>query len=390
MPNSEKFTSNKRLFIDYVPAELKQTAGNDWRVVFYVKKPGKEKLKRFRRRVPPLKNKIERERLAKRMCANINEKLLEGWSPFYEGSGQNSYKSFISVLDQFLQQNKRKLKDQMIRKDSYRAYLSFTNNIKKYLEETSKEKMLAVEFTRSFAIQFIDHIYFERKRSARTSNNYLSFLNQIGIFMEERKYLPKNPVQNISKRKVAKKKREILPGWLRNDIFKYWKLNSKAYLTLCLTTYFCFIRRTELTKLKVKHVNLFEGIIFVPGSASKNGKDGTVTIPKRLRILLAEHLSKSENSDYLFSNNNYLPGKNRLKPKKISDEWAKMRNEMDVDSKYQFYSLKDTGITNLLLLGIPAKKVRDQARHHDIRITESYVARTEKADEELLNIDFNF
>ncbi len=127
-----------------------------------------------------------------------------------------------------------------------------------------------------------------------------------------------------------------------------------------------------------------------PDQLQKNGKDGTVTIPKKLRILLVDHLVQSENSECLFSKNGFLPGTIKLNPKKISDEWAKMRAKLNFENKYQFYSLKDTEITNLLLLEVPAKKVRDQARHHDIRITETYISRTEKADNELLKIDFNF
>ena len=383
-------SSTKKVFIDYIPAELKQTNGSDWRVVYYCKVPGKEEMKRFRKRVPKLNSKKDRERLAKQICLNINNDLKSGWSPFYDVNTKNEYRLFLDTLNQFSKQTERKLKDKLIRPDSLRAYTSYLNNVKEYMLKNNMENMLSVEFTRDFVVTFLDHIYFERKRSARTHNNYLGFLNLIGVFMEDRKYIPQNPVFKIPKRKVNKKKREVLPHWLRDDIINYCSLKSKAYLTLCLTTYFCFVRRTELTKLLVKHVNIKEGTIFVPGDASKNGRDGTVTITKKLMPLLRNHIDGSNNSFYLFSENNYLPGERQLQPKKISDEWAEMRRKMNLDSKYQFYSLKDTGITNLLLMGVPAKKVRDQARHYDIRVTESYISRNEKADEELRTIDFEF
>lgn len=382
-------SQNTRLFIDYIPAELKQTQSDDWRIVYYCKIPGKEKLKRFRKRVPNLQNKTLRRKLAKKICEKINRELAEGWSPFFDGKRQGDFQLFSNILKQFVDQAKRKLKDGSIRKDSLRSYVSFSNNINSYINKKNPQ-MMAAEFDRHFIIDFLDYIYFEKKRTARTSNNYLSFLNQVGIFMEDRKYVVSNPAAKIPKRKEVKKKREYLPDWLRNDILNYWKTRNINYLTLCLTTYFCFIRRTELTKLLVKHVNLKEGIIFIPGDASKNRRDGTVTIPKKLISLLAEHISQNYNSDFLFSADDFKPGKFQLAPKKISDEWAKMRAEMAVDSKYQFYSLKDTGITNLLLMGVPAKKVRDQARHYDIRITESYISRTEEADEEIRTIDFKF
>ena len=75
--------------------------------------------------------------------------------------------------------------------------------------------------------------------------------------------------------------------------------------------------------------------------------------------------------DYLFSES-YLPGAVQLAPKKISDEWVKIRTALKLPKKYQWYSLKDTGITNMLKAGVPTIAVRDQARHHSIIQTEAY------------------
>ena len=162
------------------------------------------------------------------------------------------------------------------------------------------------------------------------------------------------------------------------------------YYVLCMLTYYCFIRRTEITKLKVSDVHLHQGYILIDGTNSKNKKTESVTIPDIFLPDLALHLAKANNSDYLFSTNNFKAGKEPITPKKISDEWAKFRKLHKFDSKYQFYSLKDTGITDLLNTGIPAIKVRDQARHHDLKITESYTARNKFADEAVKSAAFSF
>ena len=75
---------------------------------------------------------------------------------------------------------------------------------------------------------------------------------------------------------------------------------------------FCFIRRTEISKLLVKHVNLVKDTIFIPGDISKNTKDGIVTIPKKLKELLLIHLDGSTQEDFLFSDDNFKPGKKKL------------------------------------------------------------------------------
>ena len=39
-------------------------------------------------------------------------------------------------------------------------------------------------------------------------------------------------------------------------------------------------------------------------------------------------------------------------------------------------------------LNIPTIKIRDQARHHDIRITETYTPRLTESDSTIKNLDF--
>ncbi len=390
MENSEKTVSHKVPFIDFVPAEVKETTGENWRIVFYVRKPGTDKMQRFRRRVKKISGQQNRMRYAKRICAELNAKLYDGWSPFVESYAKNEYKLLNEVMDLFLEQCNRRLKDHLLRPDSLRAYTSYIKNIQDYMQATGKTEMFTVEFNKKFVLNFLDHIYFYKKRSARTSNNYLAFCNLLATFMVDREYLAVNPTSGIDRRKIGKKKREIIPPAVRNEIFKYQAVHNKNFLTLSLTVYFCFIRRTEISILRVKHINLIENTIFIPKEISKNGKDGIVTIPKKLKELLLIHLDGATKEDYLFSSDNFKPGKVRLQPKKISDEWAKMRTVLKFKQEYQFYSLKDTGITELFLLGVPTIKIRDQARHHDIKITETYTPRNYVCDETIRNLDFNF
>lgn len=58
--------------------------------------------------------------------------------------------------------------------------------------------------------------------------------------------------------------------------------------------------------------------------------------------------------------------------------------------EYHFYGLKDTGITDLFLLGLPAIKIRDQARHSSVSITELYTPYNMGCDEFIRNAGNNF
>ena len=87
--------------------------------------------------------------------------------------------------------------------------------------------------------------------------------------------------------------------------------------------------------------------------------------------------------DYLFSDN-FAPGRIRKSEKSFRDYWTKhMRKELEFSERYKFYSLKDTGITNMLRANTDILTVRDQARHSSILITDIYTPKDIKEANEL-------
>ena len=74
---------------------------------------------------------------------------------------------------------------------------------------------------------------------------------------------------------------------------------------------------------------------------------------------------------YLFSAK-FRPGPERKSEKNFRDYWSrKVRPALGWGLRYKFYSLKDTGITNMLR-SCDVVSVRDQARHSSILITDIY------------------
>lgn len=385
MPNSKKLFSSK-IFIDYKPAELRKN--KEWIIVYYAKVPAKNELKRFRVRVAKLANYTERLRYAKKLERAINKKLEAGWSPFYEDA-TNTYKSISEVFDNYLTTIKKEVLDGVKRPDTIRSYTSYLKIIQEYLEKRQKNLKFLVELDIFIVNQFLDYVYLERNSSARTYNNYLRFLSALFSWSKSKGYIKTNPAENVRKKTTEKKTRSVLGFAEKQQLKEYGKTNQ-GYYTLCMCTYYAFIRRTELTKIKVSDVHLNKGFITIDSKISKNRKTENVTIPNNLYPLLIEHLKFAKNSDFLFSTNNFNAGKIQLTPKKVSDQWNRFRKAHGVGNIYQFYSLKDTGITDLLNSGIPAIKVRDQARHHDLKITESYTQRNATFDAIVKNADFVF
>jgi hypothetical protein len=61
-----------------------------------------------------------------------------------------------------------------------------------------------------------------------------------------------------------------------------------------------------------------------------------------------------------------------IHPDRITKSWARMRTELAINKNIDWYSLKDSGITDLLRAGVPLISVRDQARHYSSAQTDTY------------------
>lgn len=68
-----------------------------------------------------------------------------------------------------------------------------------------------------------------------------------------------------------------------------------------------------------------------------------------------------------------VPGKEPLNPKRLAKKWSKMRERLDMPKEYQLYSLRDTGIVDLLQANTPINDVMLQAGHANLEMTSIYV-----------------
>ncbi len=390
MSYSEK-SKNTRVksiaFVDYKPAELK--LNKDWMVVYYAKNPLDGNLSRFRLRVPTISNRIERVKHGKRIVLEINNRLADGWSPFFEENGKN-FKSFSDGVTEFLNYLKKQVKDKVFREDTLRSYNSNLNLLQQFIREKRLSINFVLEINKRFCVQYLDWIYIDRNSSPRTRNNHLGFLRLFCNFLVNRGALAENPTTGIIAMKLQLKKRAIFTESIKRKILQELENYTNGFKNACMTTYFCFVRNQELAKLFVKNVDLEQGTIFISKEISKNKKDEYVTIPLQFLPSLQHHLKNANPDNYLFSSLDFKPGNKKMPIRKIATAWEKLRTKLNLESKYQFYSFKDTGITDLLNSGVPAIKVRDQARHYDIKITEMYTPRNTGSDVTIQNANIIF
>lgn len=384
--NSQNFK-----FADYTPAVLKEHSNDIWEIRYYVTNPYTEKLELKRNRVKKINNKKERKKLAHRMMREINARLSKGWNPFLENPNNKDLTTFKRAIDIYLKYLSLEVKDGNLRIDTLRTYSSRLKIFFEYLGLQQKKDIFCYQFNESIISKFLDYLRYDKNVSARTRDNYMTFFKTLSSWLITKKYISKDPCLSFKKTSKKKNSRVIIPKKDRIRIFNYFEEKNKPYLVMCMACYYCLVRRTELTKLKVGDVNLKTNTLFISAENSKNHKDGFVTIPAEFAILLREHIKGYKEEQYLFSDDGYKPGNNQFLPNKCTSSWSRMRRKINIDKSIKWYALKDSGITDLIVAGIPLNSVRDQARHHSIKQTDQYIPRSmKKADDKIKNSGIKF
>lgn len=344
--------------------------GKITRIVYYAKNPLSERLERVVVKCNRVRLKAERMRYARSIAENINEKLRKGWNPFVDRMSTEGYMSLVDAVEQFICEKEREL-----RKDSIRSYRSQAKAFLAWITAQGYSQSYACMFNEVFARKYMDSLAADDAIGARTYNSYLRFQRTLFFWMMERRYATENPFQNIKAKRVDEKQRLALPPEVKEQIRAYVERHCMrewdAVMQLC---YRCFIRPKEIMMLRVQDVDLKEWVITIPATVAKNHHERVVAIPGVLRGFFAG-LEGLPRTYYIFSTG-YRPGHVLKDTRDVGKTWAEMRDELGIDKCYTFYSLKDTGITEMLEAGVPAKLVKELADHHSLEMTERYTHRS--------------
>jgi integrase len=359
--------------IRYKPARLH--TGKNWYISYYCFNPETGKLDIKRIKINSIKNANERRKYANEIMKRVNVKLETGWNPFTEKEGKKSYLKLNEAFEHYLKVVTKKYKSGDIRDETYFGYTSFLKIFREWLEKHKMNELFVYQLDKNILTRFLEYIYVDLDRSAKTRDNYLIFFRVFSTFLLENEYAKIKPTDGISmlgKSARKAKNRDSITDIDRARLVEYLK-NDEWYLLACEIIFYCFIRPKEMSYIKIEHINLEKSTIFIPGATAKNYKDANVTIPPQLK----EHFVNLKVTGYtpgfyLFSNN-LQPGEVRRDEKQFRDKWAKVKKALNFPDNYKFYSLKDTGITKLIAATGNPTVVRDQARHHSIQITDMYI-----------------
>lgn len=358
--------------LQYTPPEL--YTGKEWYVGFYAFDPALNRMHRKKIKLNFIKGAGARRVYARGLIKRLNTKLEKGWNPWIEATNSKAFHTIEDVLFKYRKYLDKMLEDEIYREDTHESYTSYARNMDNWNNERKDKVIYIYQFDETFVQQFLEHIYIERDNVAVTRNNYLSWMKTFSTWLVQNRYLKSKPTEGFSsfgKKSKKKKRHYIEPG----DMMKIKTTitnKNKHFLLACYILFYCFVRPKEMSKIKIKHISITRQTLFVPDSNSKNRNDGVVTIPVKVMQLMIDLDIFSYPGEYYLFSYGLIPGREYRDNKQFRDFWGRhVRQPLKLPKKYQFYSLKDTGITSMLM-NQPAITVRDQARHSSLLETDTY------------------
>ena len=378
VPKEKKMSQNSAI------AYVKQftlptlTQGKTWSISFYAFDPVAGALRRKRIRVSPkFQSRAARIRYARDVMERLSIELQQGWNPWIESSaGAVAFTTWEQVCDLYRSSVSRMKAEDVLREKTVNDYLSRLATFNSWNASQQRPVFYAYQFDRRVLGRFVDWLWLDAGRSVRTRDNYVTWLRAFCSWLQTKDLLPDNPataIPMLGGKVKSNKNRTIIPPEAMSRLRDWCRTHNPHFLLACYVLYYCLIRPNEMSFIRLSHVSVSRGTVFIPADSSKNRRDGTVTLPDRVLKLMVElDVFSHPDQDYLFSDG-FRPGAAHRTSKQFTDFWNHhVRKDLRFPHEWKFYSLKDTGITDLIRSNTDLLSVRNQARHHSLLMTDIY------------------
>ena len=375
--------------LQYTPPMLRELPSG-WYIEFYAFDPVYRGLRRKRIRIPQIKGKQVRRNYAKSVIQRLTIKLVQGWNPWISGNDIDAL-TLEDALSRYERHNEKMLASGYIRKETYDGYKSNIKIMRKYISE-KRPIYYAYQFNREFCVDFLDYIFIDRDNGAQTRNNYLNFLRVLSGFLVEKGFLTSRPTDGIApiSKRLYQKQRQTIPEETLKRISEWMRDHDPHFLFASQLLYYCFIRPVEMTRLKISDFNLKAGTVTIHADQSKNKRTQTITVPKKVLLYGIDLGIFSRPTNYYVFGDELRPGPVATTTRVMRGHWAKVRKALKLKACHTFYSLKDTGITEMFNNNMASNTVKEQARHSSLLITEIYLEKRQSARPEIIDYDGAF
>lgn len=341
--------------------------GKCWYIDYYTLQGGSPV--RHRIKVNRPKQLAQRKAYARTLVAELTAKLRRGWRPDHNPEAPKAHYTLGLAVEAFMAM---KLKEvTLCSPDHYRSWArSFT----RWAEKGGLLQKRTDAFTKADAHAYLDHLLLERQVGARTWNNNRVFVASLFNWLVEREYRATNPFKGIRKRKERRKVRVFLSDEDRVAIVAWLEENDPDFLVVCLFLFHAMIRPRELTRLLVHQVDLERMVItLVPEATKADREPEIVAIPDAMVPHLKRLRLQDAKPEWHVVGKECRPGPEPMHRNRYQDRWRRCTRALGLPDDRQFYSLRDTGIIQLLRDGVDLLHVMKHARHKNVRTTNEYL-----------------
>ena len=242
-----------------------------------------------------------------------------------------------------------------------------------YLESFKDRKLSTI--TRSDLFSFRDKIKATPKkrggseRKDSSVNRALAGLRRLLNFALDRQVMEDTPFPKISKSGLVSPE----PKGLRNffteaQMTQIIETADPILRPIILTAYLTGMRLGELRGLKWEHINLDDGIIYLPRSKTLNDETGLGQKIVMQRELVDLFKKLPNRSEWVFFKWDGGP----LDPWDIYKPFKKLLELLGIDKKYSWKELRHTTGSIMHKRGVPLLSIKDHLRHTESRTTEQF------------------
>lgn len=277
------------------------------------------------------------------------------------------------------------VKMRLPRKSSRRRYPTVAKPLLAWAKKHHYENLPVADFSRKLAIAYWDALLASKDLRGRTANNYLDGLRSLWNVMDEREMVRENPWERIKPLREGEKLRRAFTDEERRAVAAYAEKTDYWLFRGILLQFFCYIRPSELVRLRFRDFDLGAGTVTVRETESKSYRKATKTIPAAIMHYFLDGKFEKCPANYFVFGRVEERRVQRMAPSSVAiDEGRLYKRHSKMLSKMKeagliagslaglsWYSWKDTGISMHAAKTGPVP-TKDQAAHRSLDVTALY------------------
>lgn len=309
------------------------------------------------------------------MIRDINLQLVNSVTP---SRNEREMISVRQAMELYIADKEREL-----RPDTIRTYKSFCNIFARWMEQNAPAVRIG-GVQKIHAIKFMEY-YYANGISNNFYNNNVKWGRCVFGWLCAHCYISGNPFAPIKRKRCEEKKRTLIDAATRQRISEYlMRTEQYGFLLALHLVYSALIRPKEIAQLHVGDVH--DMYIVVPADVAKNRHERISAITPAIASLLALLHVDAYPPHYYLLGSGMTPARAAVNIHRFTKKWTVLRDELHLPAEMQLYSLRDSGISDLLRQGVDAISVMHHADHHSLEITTRYA---NHVDAHLVDIMYN-